>query len=392
MLRKRFLCLALCLCCVLGAAGSVLAAKVDCDAVYCFSDADFSDGEAVVGVCITQLPDSRIGTIMLGRRVLQEGDILTAEQLSQLTFLPLMTEKDMEATLTYLPIYENRVEQAAAMTITVSGKLDNPPIAEDSSLETYKNLPNEGLLKVTDPEGQKVTYTLTRQPKRGTVTIREDGSFLYTPKKNKVGTDSFTFTATDPAGKVSREATVTIQILKPTDNKQYADTTGTPCRFTAEWMRNTGLFVGEQVSGQLCFQPDKVVSRGEFLTMLVKTLDIDVDKDATYTGFTDDTPDWLRPYLAAALRTGLLAGWPYGDSFGATQTISGAEAALLVQNGLDLTVSTDVPVGKENDGELPAWALTAITAMSDNGIALTAEPVTRQIAAGLLYQVNGMEN
>ncbi len=392
MLRKRFLCLALCLCCVLGAAGSVLAAKVDCDAVYCFSDADFSDGEAVVGVCITQLPDSRIGTIMLGRRVLQEGDILTAEQLSQLTFLPLMTEKDMEATLTYLPIYENRVEQAAAMTITVSGKLDNPPIAEDSSLETYKNLPNEGLLKVTDPEGQKVTYTLTRQPKRGTVTIREDGSFLYTPKKNKVGTDSFTFTATDPAGKVSREATVTIQILKPTDNKQYADTTGTSCRFTAEWMRNTGLFVGEQVSGQLCFQPDKVVSRGEFLTMLVKTLDIDVDKDATYTGFTDDTPDWLRPYLAAALRTGLLAGWPYGDSFGATQTISGAEAALLVQNGLDLTVSTDVPVGKENDGELPAWALTAITAMSENGIALTAEPVTRQIAAGLLYQVNGMEN
>ena len=392
MLRKRFLCLALCLCCVLGAAGSVLAAKVDCDAVYCFSDADFSDGEAVVGVCITQLPDSRIGTIMLGKRVLQEGDILTAEQLRQLTFLPLMTEEDMVATLTYLPIYENRVEQAAAMTITVAGKVDNPPIAEDSSLETYKNLPNEGLLKVTDPEGQKLTYTLTRQPKRGNVTIREDGSFLYTPKKNKVGTDSFTFTATDPAGKVSREATVTIQILKPTDNKQYADTTGTSCRFTAEWMRNTGLFVGEQVGGQRCFQPDKVVSRGEFLTMLVKTLDIDVDKDATYTGFTDDTPDWLRPYLAAALRTGLLAGWPYGDTFGAAQTISGAEAALLVQNGLDLTVSTDVPVGKENDDELPAWALTAITAMSDNGIALTAEPVTRQIAAGLLYQVNGMED
>ena len=83
------------------------------------------------------------------------------------------------------------------------------------------------------------------------MTIREDGSFLYTPKKNKVGTDSFTYTATDPAGKVSREATVTIQILKPTDNKQYADTTGTTCRFTAEWLRNTGLFVGEQIDGQL---------------------------------------------------------------------------------------------------------------------------------------------
>ena len=385
MHRKRFLCLLLCACCVLGGAGSAIAAKVNCDAVYCFSGEDFAD---VTGVCIMELPDSHTGTVMLGNRVLQPGDILTAQQLSQLTFLPLMTEEDVEATLTYLPIYEDRVEQAAAMTITVAGKVDNAPIAEDSAMETYKNLPNEGQLKVTDPEGEKLTYTLTRQPKRGTVTIREDGSFLYTPKKNKVGTDSFTFTATDPAGKVSREATVTVRILKPTDNKQYADTTDSTCRFTAEWLRNTGLFVGEQIDGQLCFQPEKTMNRGEFLTMLVKTLDISVDKEAEFTGFTDDAPQWLRPYLAAAMRTGLFAGWPYGSSFGANEIISGAEAALLVQNALDLTVSTDVPTGKENDGQLPAWAMTAITAMADNGITLTAEPVTREIAAGLLYQVD----
>jgi VCBS repeat-containing protein len=43
-------------------------------------------------------------------------------------------------------------------------------------------LPNEGKLKVTDPEGQAMTYTVLRQPKRGTVEIREDGSFVYTPK------------------------------------------------------------------------------------------------------------------------------------------------------------------------------------------------------------------
>ena len=390
MHRKRFLCLVLCACCVLGIAGSVIAAKVDCDAVYCFSGDDFSADEPVVGVCIMELPDSKTGTMMLGNRVLQPGDILAAEQLSQLTFLPLMTEEDVVATLTYFPIYENRVEKATAVSITVAGKVDAPPVAEDSSIETYKNLPNEGLLKVTDPEGQKLTYTLTRQPKRGNVTIREDGSFLYTPKKNKVGTDSFTYTATDPAGKVSREATVTIQILKPTDKKQYADTMESDCRFTAEWLRNTGLFVGEQIDGQLCFQPEKNLSRGEFVTMLVKTLDISVDKDASYTGFTDDAPAWLRPYLAAALRTGLLAGWPYGDSFGANETISGAEAALLVQNALDLTVSTDIPVGKENDGELPDWALTAITAMSDNGLSLSAEPLTRGVAAQLLYQVDAM--
>jgi hypothetical protein len=45
-------------------------------------------------------------------------------------------------------------------------------------------------------------------------------------------------------------------------------------------MRNTGLFVGEQVGGASCFQPEKCVSRGEFMTMLVRTLGLEVDDSA----------------------------------------------------------------------------------------------------------------
>ena len=36
-----------------------------------------------------------------------------------------------------------------------------------------------------------------------------------------MGVDSFVYTAADPAGKTSREATVTITILKPTEAAQY---------------------------------------------------------------------------------------------------------------------------------------------------------------------------
>lgn len=387
MFRTRFVCLLLCACCVLSLAGAATAVEVVCDDVYCFQSADFSADDSLAGICITQLPDSDAGTVMLGSRVLRPGDILTAEQLSQMTFVPLLTETDQDAQVTYLPIYEDRVEPAVAMTIAVRGKEDKAPVAEDMAMETYKNLPNEGKLKVTDPEGQKLTYTVTRQPKRGTLSLREDGTFTYTPKKNKVGTDSFTYTATDPAGKVSREATVTIEILKPTDSKQYTDTVGMSCRFAAEWMKNTGLFVGEQVGGTHCFQPEKTVSRGEFLTMLVKSLDIPAQEDVTHTGFTDETPDWLKPYLAAALRSGITTGWPTGEVFGASDTITGAEAALLVQNALDLTVPT-VSAGKDEAGDLPVWALTAITAMADNGITVTTDSLTRAEAAELLYQVS----
>lgn len=395
MKRVRIICLLTALLCVLSLGSTVLAAEVDCDSTYCFSSTDFSKSEALKGVCITQLPEANTGTVMLGSRVIRSGDILTTEQLAQMTFSPLLTSSDREAVVTYLPIYENRVETATTMCISIRGKEDKSPVAEDFALETYKNLPNEAKLKVSDPEGKALTYSLVRQPKRGEVSLNTDGTFVYTPKKNKVGVDSFTYTAADPAGNISREATVTIQILKPTDTKQYTDTVGNSCRFAAEWMRNTGLFVGESIGGQSCFCPDKTVSRGEFLAMVVKTLDIPT-VDNSLVGVPTDTPDWLKPYLAAAIRSGLTADLPQSEtgSFNAYEPITGAEAAVILQNALDLSVSQEmlesVQTAADSAAEdVPAWAASSLYAMADNGVDLNASAaMTRGEAAQVLYQIH----
>ena len=383
MFRTRIVCAMLAACCLLGVCAGVSALEVECDSTYCFSAEDFSAEEAISGICITGLPDASTGTVMLGSRVLRTGDILAADQLAQMTFSPLQTLEDQDAVVTYLPIYEDRVAPAVTMTIAIRGKEDKAPVAEDSAVETYKNLPNEGRLKVSDPEGQALTFTVTRQPKRGTVEVRENGTFLYTPKKNKVGVDSFTYTATDPAGNVSREATVTIQIMKPTDATQYTDTAGKSFRFAAEWMKNTGLFVGEKIGGALCFNSDKTVSRGEFLAMMVKALNIPVDQEADFTGYTDEVPQWLKPYLAAAMRSGLTAGVQTleAGAFGAHDSITGGEAAVMLQNAMDLTVSAAAVEDAED-----SWAATAVAAMNENGIAITAGDVlTRGQVAEILY-------
>ena len=389
MFRVRFVCLLLAICLALGITGSVLAAEVDCDTTYCFTSQDFSSEDApLAGICITQLPDPETGTVMLGSRVIHAGDILTADQVNQMTFSPLRTQVDTEAVVTYLPIYTDHVAKSATTAISIRGKIDQAPAAADSSMETYKNLPNEGRLKVSDPEGGQLVYTLLRNPKRGTVELREDGTFLYTPKKNKVGVDSFTFTATDSAGNVSREATVTIQIIKPTDTKQYTDTVGHPCRFAAEWMRNTGLFVGEKVSGQECFHPEKAVSRGEFLAMVVDVLQIPTE-NVSYADIPTDTPAWLKPYFAAALRSGLTAGLP--EEKDPYSPITGAEAAVMLQNALDLTVSQEAleSVSTVHSEDIPTWAAASLTVMNENGIALDAsQTLNRGDTAQLLYQVS----
>jgi len=377
---KRFLSLFLLVALLTGLGLGAVAAEVDSDSEYCFGVDDFDRSQTLVGICITGLPDANLGTVMLGTRVLCSGDILTAEQVNQMTFLPLRSEEDRQATVTYLPIYENRVAPTATMTISIRGKADLAPVAEDAALETYKNLPNRGTLPVSDPEGSNLTYTLTRHPRRGEVTIHPDGTYTYTPKKNKTGTDSFTYTATDESGKVSREATVTVTVLKANSKEQYADTTGKDCRFSAEWLKNTGLFTGERIDGQLFFQPEKTVSRGEFAAMLVRALEIPVEDEALYTGFADDAPGWLKPYLAAAMRSGLTASWPHGDKFGANEPITGKEAALLLQNALDLPVTTAAEASEE------PWADAAVAALAENGIALDASSMTRAQVADALYR------
>ena len=333
MFRSLFVWLLTMLMCMAGPVCIASAAEVDCDQIYCFSETDFSGESSVAGICITELPDS--GAVYLGSRILQPGDILTAEQVARMTFCPVHSELDQTAQVGYLPIYGDRVEDPATMTISIRGKEDKAPVAEDWAMETYKNLAVTGRLKVTDPEGQAMTFTVTRQPRRGTVEIKEDGSFTYTPKKNKVGVDSFVYTATDPAGKVSREATVTVTILKPTEAPQYTDTVGRECRFAAEWMKHTGIFVGENLAENPCFSPDREVTRGEFVTMLVKALDIPAEETLTHTGYTDEIPQWLQPYLAAAVRSGLTAELPEQKVFGADAPITGAEATAMLRSALD---------------------------------------------------------
>ncbi|MBQ6851558.1 MAG: cadherin-like domain-containing protein [Oscillospiraceae bacterium] len=393
MFRARFICLLLCACCLLGLCGGVTAAEVDCDTIYCFTSQDFSQSEdPLLGICITDLPDAHTGTVLLGTRILRAGDILTAEQVAQMTFSPLRTEQDAQAQITYLPIYQDRVERSATMTLSIRGKKDESPVAVDSAIETYKNVPNEGMLNVSDPEGEALTYTLVRSPKRGEVVINQDGTFVYTPKKNKVGVDSFVFTAADPAGNISREATVTIQILKPTSAEQYTDTAGLSCRFEAEWLRNTGLFQGERINDQSCFFPEKTVSRGQFLAMMVKALDIPL-QDVGSEQISNSAPNWLKPYLAAALRSGLTAGLPSTETakFYTDEPITGAEAAVMLQNALDLSITEDALSTYselEQDG-IPTWATAALSVLCSNGISMDAgDPLTRSDAAQILYSAS----
>lgn len=343
-----------------------VAADVDTDAaqedgIYCFSREELDEREALTGVFFTALPDRAQAEVRLGDRVLCVGDAVSRADLSRLT---VEAVGGGDVGLSFLPFEAGHLGEETAMTFHFEAQADAAPTAECSALETWKNLPNTGRLKATGTG--ELTFRLESQPRRGSVDLNDDGSFTYTPKKNKVGEDSFTFTVTDAAGRVSAPATVRVTIRKPTDAKTYADLDRDE-QFETIWMREVGLFGGELISERLSFGPNRPVNRGDFLAMVMDLEGIDPEIGLQVSSFADaeDAASWLRPYLASALRRGLIQGetTPAGLVFRPNEPITQAEAVALVARA------------RGTEDVLP----TALAAVPE-------APLTRMQAAELLYQ------
>lgn len=355
---------------------------------YCFSATDFGGEGELRGIFVTAVPEEDVAAVCFGDRVIQAGDVLYSSTLAQLTLEPA-GKSGCEAALSYLPLYESGIGQEKTLQVRITSGRNETPKADNAAFETYKNIPNDGTLTGTDPENGTLTFHLVETPKRGTVVLNADGSYVYTPNKNKVGEDSFTFTVTDEAGNVSSPATVKIRILKPTEAKTYADMDGSCDAFEAMWMAESGLCGGRYVSGQLCYLPDANLSRGEFLVMAMDLLDVEVTEDLTVSGFTDaqEAPAWMQPYLAAAMRCGMISGEVRDGClvFRPNDAVTVEEAAVMLQNLLDLPVSAAAI-----ESESSFWAADAVQALSEAGLALEMprELLTRVEAAKLLYGIS----
>lgn len=357
---------------------------------YCFTETDF-DTDALAdltGIFVTDVPKESVATIRLGDRVIRPGDVLPLDVLTQLKLSPVCSE-NCDAVLSYQPIRGNELDTPTQLTIRIKSGKNEAPKGADTSFETYKNIANDGVLTGSDPEKGSLTFQLVDSPKRGSVKLEQDGTYVYTPAKNKVGEDQFTFTVTDDAGNVSKPATVKIKILKPSDAKTFADLEGSHDQFEAMWMRSRGLSGGRTIGGTLCYLPQESMSRGEFLVMAMELLDIPVDDTLTVSCFADakDAPAWVQPYLAAAMRSGAVKGivTEEGLMFRPNDQITGPQAAVLLQNLLELPLSVAA-----TDSSAPSWAAESVQALSEAGIHLntTEHPLTRLEAAKLLYKVS----
>jgi hypothetical protein len=280
---------------------------------------------------------------------------------------------------------------AAAGGVPESGG-NSRPIARNLEYETFAGVAVTGKLTAVDPEGDLLMFSVLPNAKKGSVTLGEDGSFVYTPADGKRGRDSFTYTAADGKGGISAPATVTVNIQRQSGQLTYADMQGHPACYAALRLAQEGVFLGEKLGSERFFRPDAPVTRGEFLAMCLEVCEIGCEDAAARTGFYDDAEidAWLKPYVSAAVLCGVVEGEPDGEGlpvFRADRTATFAEAAVMLSNALELADVSYLTLAGE---DCPSWAYQATVNLVSCGVIASAAPaayraeLTRAQAAELL--------
>lgn len=278
---------------------------------------------------------------------------------------------------------------------------DGALIAQNMEIRVYRNVPFTGTLRAVDNEGEAITFTIAEMPRKGTVVLSEDGAgFIYTPDQNKIGTDSFTYTATDESGNISQIATVSISIERAASGITYADMSGSSAATAAVDLAEHGVFTGAKVGDSYFFEPDRTVSRGEFIAMAMATSGAEVHS-ASMTGFCDDDsiPSWCKGYAVSALSNGIIYGVETmeGIAFDADADISLNEAATVLNRLLSVT---DVDLSSYDGADAEnAWCAQAVANLQSVSILQTGRfsaedmcrGVTRAEAAELLSAAMTLE-
>ncbi len=115
----------------------------------------------------------------------------------------------------------NADSNVATVSITVTSKTNQPPVAESKSVQTNEDTRVSITLEANDPEGKSLKFKIISGPKHGDLT-GEAPYLKYRPDANYNGPDSFTFRAADSKAD-SNLAKVSITVKPVNDAPEAKD-------------------------------------------------------------------------------------------------------------------------------------------------------------------------
>jgi hypothetical protein len=328
-------------------------------------------------ITVRSLPAPGEGTLFVGSVGAAEGQVISAGSLSLLSFAAADGTKPSEAAM---EISVNGSDYTVTCRLCMLDRLNYTPTvalapAISLQIETYKDLPTAGTVSAYDPEGDEITYEITRYASHGRVSLtdRHTGAYVYTPDPGFTGQDSFDYVVRDRYGNYSTSATVSVLVSPRPTAVTYADIDGEGNAASILTVSERGLMNGTRVGSETYFKPAAAVSRLEFLVTAMEAAGITAETVATATppAFADaeSIPAAMRPYVGYALQKGYIGGKTVDGKgyFRPDEIITRAEAAVVLSNIIGYAVEDTVTAFADED-TLPVWSGEALTSLRALGI------------------------
>lgn len=115
------------------------------------------------------------------------------------------------------------------------------------------------------------------------------------------------------------------------------------------------------------FRPNQPVTRSQFVTMLVRALDMKGSGNSASFRDVDLIPVWALEATGAALEAGIAGGYPDG-SFRPNASITRAEMAVMAARAMNLPIIEDETVIFLDAIEIPFWAKPYVSAAAKQGL------------------------
>ena len=344
-----------------------------------FSAGDF---EKVTGnggyLTILSLPDKGMGRLVFCGNEVKKGLTISRKGISGLVFEP-NTDVTGSASFAFCATPESA--KHAICTVYVLPSKNTAPVGKELAFDTLKNISYKGFFEAHDPDGDGIKFIVSAPPKHGTLMLLDEksGNFMYTPKVDFTGRDTFKFKVCDGYGNMSQAVRAVVHVNeKPTDTV-FSD-------MTNHWAHESAIsaFDDKVISAgydgkNLVFSPEEKVTRGDFLavSMIAAGFEKDV-KRCFFTSFCDDEniPLNIKSYAEAALDLGIVNGYPSDGipRFESTKYITRKEAAAILsrivaiksknsvrecgENSFDLVEECGIMVGAGGGNMLPDEIVT----------------------------------
>ncbi|PZE90467.1 hypothetical protein DEI95_11975 [Curtobacterium sp. MCBD17_008] len=345
----------------LGADGSITVTPADgfsgADTFgYTVTDANGSTGTGTVTVVVAPVAAADSGTVRAGETLARttratgvlgndSGTGLTVASHTEPTSGVLVLDAATGA-FRYTPVdgfsgddsFTYTATDTAGTPVTATVRLVVTPVAQDDTATTSASRPTTLDVQRNDA-GSGLRTAVVTKPTNGTAVVERSGSVTYTPAAGFSGTDSFTYEATDAAGRTTDPVTVTVTVRPVATADTVGTASGRPLTIAAATLLGNDSGSGLTVTGvsgaahgavtlgadgSVVYTPERGFSGTETLTYTVTDAS---GQSATATVLVVVGPMAMRDSATVTA--------------GSTLTVPKATGVLANDRGSDLTAALD---------------------------------------------------